>query len=221
MLAAGAYFVATANEKWLRQHYHVPEHATVCQVSAMPSFPDDEGTVVFLNKEDSIIDELHYADKWHFPLITNPSGISLERINYALPGQDRNNWASASSASGYGTPGFQNSQYVDGLPHAEQVVVGPPVFSPDNDGVNDVAMIGVNMEGQGFIANAVVYDLSGRKVRYLLKNESVGMSAQFKWDGLDDKDQPLPEGIYILVTQVYNLKGKTKKFKNAIVLTRR
>ncbi|MBA4166402.1 MAG: lamin tail domain-containing protein [Chitinophagaceae bacterium] len=219
-LPPGAYFVITSNEKWLRQHYHIPQSAIICQVSAMPSFPDDEGTVIFLNSQDSIIDELAYNSKWHFSLLTDPSGIALERISYDLPTQNRSNWTSASSSSGYGTPGYKNSQFRDGLDIDDEIVV-PHLFSPDNDGINDIELIQFKMKEPGFVANTTIYDLSGRKVRYLIKNETPGLSAIYKWDGLDEKSQPIPAGIYILVTEMFNLNGTTKRFKNAVTLARK
>jgi hypothetical protein len=219
-LPPGGYFVVTSNEKWLRQHYHVPQEAIVCQASSLPSFPDDNGTIVFLNRQDSIIDELAYSEKWHFSLIADPSGVALERINYDLVTQDNNNWTSASSASGYGTPGDVNSQYHDRLNTNDEIVM-PYLFSPDNDGLNDIELIQFKMKEPGFVANTIIYDLSGRKVRYLIKNESPGLSAFYKWDGLDEKSRPLPQGIYILVTEMFNLNGKTRKFKNAVTLARK
>jgi hypothetical protein len=205
-LPPGSYFVITSNEKWLRQYFGIPVQTVVCQVSSLPSFPDT--------------DELSYSDKWHFSLITDPSGVSLERINYDFPTQDSNNWTSAAASSHYGTPGYQNSQYQDGS-HNDNEIVVPHLFSPDNDGINDIELIQFKMKEQGFIVNSIIYDISGRKVKYLLKNESVGSSAMYKWDGLDEKFRALPQGIYIIVTEMFNLKGKTKKFKNSVVLAKR
>jgi hypothetical protein len=219
-LPPGSYFVITSNEKWLRQYFGIPVQTVVCQVSSLPSFPDTDGTVIFLTAQDSIIDELSYSDKWHFSLITDPSGVSLERINYDFPTQDSNNWTSAAASSHYGTPGYQNSQYQDGS-HNDNEIVVPHLFSPDNDGINDIELIQFKMKEQGFIVNSIIYDISGRKVKYLLKNESVGSSAMYKWDGLDEKFRALPQGIYIIVTEMFNLKGKTKKFKNSVVLAKR
>lgn len=109
MLGPRGYAVLTANEKWLKQHYQVPAEALVCHVSQLATYADDEGTVVLCNlKDTAVIDELKYSEKWHFPLLDDPSGVALERINFFSTTQDRNNWMSAASASGYGTPGAQN-----------------------------------------------------------------------------------------------------------------
>ena len=78
----------------------------------MPSLPDDKGTVLLLNIQGIIIDELQYDAKWHFPLIDNAEGVALERMNYNKSTQDKQNWHSAATNIGYGTPGYQNSQYI-------------------------------------------------------------------------------------------------------------
>jgi hypothetical protein len=61
--------------------------------------------VVILDRTGKILDELGYDAKWHFPLLADPEGVSLERIDYNLPTQDPFNWHSAATSSGYGTPG--------------------------------------------------------------------------------------------------------------------
>ncbi|MEP7258494.1 MAG: lamin tail domain-containing protein [Flavitalea sp.] len=219
-LPPGVYFVITANEKWLRQQYVIPASALICQVSSLPSLPDDKGTAILQNTEGEVIDELSYSASWHFQLITEASGVSLERINYSAPTQDKNNWVSAAASAGYGTPGSQNSQFRADMIAAGEITVSPAIFSPDNNGPDGFALIQYIMDEPGYMANLQIYDQSGIMVRRLLKNTLLGTSGQFRWDGLDDRNNRLPQGIYILFTQVFNLTGKTKKFKQVIVLKR-
>lgn len=220
LLEPGKYFVITSDEKWLRQSYKVPVEALVCQISSLPSFPDDQGHVLFLDRNDTIIDALDYSEKWHFAMISEPEGVSLERIDFNAPAQDAHNWTSASSSSGFGTPGFQNSHF-RAVPRMEgEVLVYPEVFSPDNDGFNDLGTIQYNMRESGFVGNLGIYDMAGRRVRYLLKNVVLGLSDRFAWDGLDDRSNPLPSAMYIMLSEMYNLQGQTKKFRNIIILKR-
>lgn len=107
----GDYLVLTESRRVLEQQYQLGGPVTCKEISSMPSFPDDKGTVVLLNEQGEVIDELSYNEKWHFPLISNRKGISLERIDYNNPTQDPGNWHSAASDAGYGTPGRQNSQF--------------------------------------------------------------------------------------------------------------
>ncbi|MEI9935351.1 MAG: hypothetical protein WDM71_11010 [Ferruginibacter sp.] len=62
---------------------------------------------------------------------------------------------------------------------------------------------------------------SGRPVRYLLQNALCGTNGIYQWNGLGDKNQQLPIGIYIVYTEIFNLKGETKQFKNIVVLARK
>ncbi len=71
------------------------------------------------------------------------------------------------------------------------------------------------------MANITIFDAVGRPVRYLQRNALNGLKGFYRWDGLGEKQQKLPVGIYIVYTEVFNLQGKTKKFKNTIVLARR
>jgi hypothetical protein len=77
----------------------------------MPTYSNDEGRCVLLNKDGKRFDQFDYTDRMHYPLLDNKDGVSLERIDFNRPTDDASNWTSASSTSGYGTPTYQNSQY--------------------------------------------------------------------------------------------------------------
>jgi len=49
----------------------------------------------------------------------------------------------------------------------------------------------------------------------------MALSGYWTWDGLNDKNAKLPVGTYIMYTEIFNLQGRKKHFKNAIVLTRK
>ena len=219
ILEPGAYFVLTSNETWLRKNYYVPDFALIITMTSLPAFPDDGGTVLLLRKIDTmIIDEFRYHDNWHFRMIGDPEGVALERINYNLGSQDKNNWTSASSSSGYGTPAQVNSQFIPEQKSSEAISVLPKIISPGNDGNNDYAFININVDEMGKLADAIIYDAKGRRVRYLLKNELLGAVNRFTWDGCDDRSKILPSGIYIILTQIFDLKGNVKKYRNCVVL---
>jgi hypothetical protein len=217
----GEYRVFTQNTLWLQQHYLINNPSATMQLSALPSMPDDKGTIVLMNIQGNIIDELHYDQKWHFALINNEEGVSLERINYNWPTQDKSNWTSAASTAGFGTPGYQNSQLMNDVQVQAQVSILPTVFSPDNDGWNDFATIEYQLTGPGYVANISIFDANGRSVRLLTQNASLSTTGRFVWDGLDDKRNKLPVGMYIILTEIFNSQGKTKKFKQAVTLVRR
>jgi hypothetical protein len=214
------FLVITESPSAIQQEYFAPDPKTFIQVSSLPSFPNDKGDVIILNKQGDIIDEVVYADKWHFQLITDVEGVSLERLDYNGPSAQAN-FHSASSTAGYGTPGYKNSQVqstsaVDGV-----ITVTPKVFSPDNDGFDDVATLNYKFAQTGNVATISIFDAGGRPVRYLERNSLTGLEGFFRWDGLNDKHQQLPQGIYLFYIEVFNTSGKKQQFKQTIVLARK
>ena len=102
-----------------------------------------------------------------------------------------------------------------------EITVTPDIVSPDNDGTDDFATISYVFPEPGYVSTITIFDAAGRPVRYLQRNALNGLKGYYRWDGLGEKNQKLPVGIYIIYTEVFNLQGKTKKFKNVIVLARR
>lgn len=217
----GDYVVTTEDAASLSLQYLVKNPTQVLEVIAPPSFPDDEGTVIALNFQGTVVDEVHYKDDWHFKLIDNAEGISLERMDPASVSQNEQNWHSAASTAGYATPSYQNSQYKTASAVDATIVVTPKVFSPDNDGRDDVASIQYEVTEPGYVANIIIFDAAGRPVRNLVRNGTLSLNGYWNWDGLDDKGNKLPVGNYILFTELFNLQGKKQRFKNNIVLARR
>jgi len=144
----------------------------------------------------------------------------LERINFDGPSLQAN-FHSAATSAGYGTPGYKNSQYSLHEDLSDTITVTPNIFSPDNDGNDDFATINYSFPSPGYVSNITIFDASGRPVRYLQKNSLNGLQGYYRWDGLDDKNRQLPQGIYIIYTEIFNTAGKKKQFKNTIVLARR
>lgn len=187
----------------------------------LPSFNNDKGNVLILNAQGNITDELAYSDKWHFKLLDNTEGVALERINYNGPTQSADNWHSAATSAGYGTPTYKNSQFniTEGV--QGEIKLSPEIVSPDNDGQDDFATLEYNFPESGYVANITIFDAAGRPVRYLQRNALCGTKGNFRWDGLGEKNQSLAIGVYIVYTEIFNLKGKNKQFKIPIVLARR
>lgn len=217
----GDYIVETDDPDNLAMQYLVKNPDHVLAVSAPPSFSDDEGTVVALNFQGNVVDEVKYKDDWHFKLIDDDEGVSLERIDPAGPSQDEANWHSAASTAGYATPTYKNSQYKLVNAINATVDLDPKIFSPDNDGRDDIATIQYAVTEPGYIANITIFDAAGRPVRNLVRNGTLGLKGYWNWDGLDDKGLKLPVGTYIIFTEIFNLQGKKERFKNTVVLARK
>ncbi len=215
------YIVVTENTASLNREYLVKNQDWVLSQSSLPSMPDDKGFSILLNQQGNVVDEVNYNKNWHFKLIDNEEGVSLERIDPDGPSQEATNWHSAASTAGYGTPTYKNSQYklINTINATIEIV--PKVFSPDNDGRDDIATVQYEVAEPGFIANITIFDAAGRPIRNLVRNGTLGLKGYWNWDGLDDKGNKLPVGTYIIFTEIFNLQGKKEKFKNPVVLARK
>ncbi len=221
----GEYLVVSKTKASVLDNYVAERPGHIIEISSTPSYNDDEGDVIILNEQGNIIDEINYDEKWHFALITNKEGIALERIDVndtaKTAAAQKANWHSAASSVGFGTPTYKNSQANINAGVQGEITVLPEIMSPDNDGLDDFATIKYSFPQPGYIANISIFDAQGRPVRILQRNVLSGVQGFYRWDGLGEKQQKLPAGIYIIFTEVFNLEGKTKKYKNTIVLARR
>lgn len=220
LMFPGEYYVISESSATIKQDFVAKNPDNFVEIS-MPSYPDDKGAVVLMNSFGNIVDELRYDAKWHFGLLDNVEGISLERVDYNKPTQDAQNWHSAASTVGYGTPTYQNSQYRVDVAVSGDVQVTPKVFSPDNDGYEDFAVINYQIEDLGYVANITIFDAAGRPVKVLVRNATLGQKGFFRWDGLNDKNAKVPLGSYVIYTEMFNLEGKKKSFKNVVVVAGR
>ncbi len=179
---------------------------------SMPSYNDDKGVVVLLSDKDSIIDEVPYDEKMHFQLIDNVEGVSLERISSIAPSNHPSNWKSASSASGYGTPGLPNSQTVEpGGPRSECFTVEPEIFTPDGDGNADFTLVRYHCNRNDLVAKILIYDADGWIVRDLVNQQTLSAQGFFQWDGTDNEGKKARNGIYAMFIEVFDLKGYREK----------
>lgn len=214
------YLAVTENTSVIQRNYLVKQPAAVLEMS-LPSYPDDKGIVVLLNGSGKVIDEVSYDEKWHFKLIDKREGVALERIDYNKPAQDAGNWHSASTTAGYGTPTYRNSQSGAAVPSAGAVTISPRVFSPDNDGRDDFTTISYRLQEPGYVCNITLFNAQGLPVRILVRNALCGTTGYFRWDGLDEKGNTLPGGVYVVLTEVFNLHGKVERFKQAVTLAKK
>ena len=219
LILPGQYRVYTTDTAWLHRQYPPAPQKQVRPVASFPSYPDREGVAVLLTITGDVLDELRYHENWHFPLLASGEGVALERIDAGAATDDAANWHSAAGSSGFGTPGYKNSQ--SRLPAArspQAFSVPARRLSPDNDGVNDRLYIHYSMQEAGVVANIRIFDSRGQPVRILERNILLGRSGQFAWDGLDDQQRPLMPGIYIIWVEWFDLRGNRNIWKEGIVL---
>ena len=220
LMLPGDYFAITSDKSITLFDYYTtaPEH--VIELTSLPNWADAEGIVRIQSDSLHVLDELHYYSSWHFPLIDDENGVSLERIHPAEKTQDAGNWHSAASSVGYGTPAYLNSQYGDVFITSTSFSLEPEIFSPDQDGYHDYLTIHYQFDEAGNMLTIHVFDPQGRMVKTLANNELVGQSGSFTWDGSDMTGNMANTGIYIISTETFNLKGQTSHFRLKCVLAK-
>ena len=185
--------------------------------TAMPSYNNGEGSVVLLDNLQNVLDRFDYDDDLHFDLLVDIEGVSLERIDPARDSNDPSNWHSAAETENFGTPGYENSQYAIGVSNGE-MNIEPAIFSPDNDGYQDVLTITYAFGQQGTVGTLRIHDLAGRPIRTLYDNELLANEGAVSWDGIQDNGEKARIGPYIVLLEVFGLSGDTEVFKQTITL---
>lgn len=223
LLQPGEYALLTTSVKGVANFY--PD-VRLDRFVVMPSFPtysNDAGTVLLASKTGQVIDVMSYTEKMHYPLLNYFDGVSLERISFSRPSSDTKNWQSASQTTGFASPGYQNSAFVsdDNQTAEEGIYIDPEVFSPDGDGYNDLTSIRWSFASEGYTLNIHIYSSSGQHVRHLTKSELISPTGAVSWNGLDDNGNKVPVGIYIVAAEAFNMEGKVKGFKKAVVVATR
>jgi hypothetical protein len=221
LLLPRSYAVLTDNPKLVSQFYYVENPNLMVWTRRVPAYPNDNGYVVLFNELNEIIDEFPYSEKMHNPLINNVKGVSLERINPNLPTKDASSWQSAAQTSGYATPTAQNSQFTDAIVGKDFFNLSSQIFSPDNDGFEDVLLINYELPESGYIANIMIFDSRGRRVKRLAANIPLGTSGSIKWDGTDDANRSVSLGAYVIFIEAFDIRGNIKKYKKTVVVATR
>ena len=214
----GTYTVLTTKPDVVKSQYYSPNPYNFISMGSFISMNNDAGTVILTTITDTIIDAFAYTDDMHFPLLNSTDGVSLERISYDRPASDITNWHSASEAVGFATPAYQNSQFMMGEGQAGSVSLELEVFSPDNDGYNDVLNIYCKSDSPGKMINIVIYDAKGRQIKFLVRNQLMSNESVYAWDGINEGNQKANVGIYIVYVEMLGLDGKVEGFKKTAVL---
>ncbi len=216
------YVLISADTANICMTYDCPgANALKIQMNQFPSMPDDEGTILLLNQQKVCIDSLHYRKDWHFPLISDQNGVSLERLAFAMNTNLKDNWHSAASTVGYATPGYRNSQIAHPFETDKYFSLQSKTLSPDEDGFEDVMVLNYVLPGPDYIASIFIYDMEGRSIRHLVNNRTLGTEGMLTWDGTDENGQKTPIGIYIIWIECIHPNGEKIRQKMSVVVAAR
>lgn len=218
----GEYVVLTTSPADVKEHYMTNNPEGFIKLNSLPRMTNSGGVAVFANKSFEIIDKVTYTEDMQYAMLYDNSGVALERLNYHRPSASKSNWHSASETSGFGTPGYKNSQFTYDIDNFEdEISLYPDIFSPNNDGYDDVLNIHFKLDKPGFVVNISVYDSRGRYTKTIAQNKLLGTDDVVIWDGTTDYDQKANIGIYIIFIELFDLDGNVRKYKKSTVLADR
>lgn len=220
LLLPQSYVLLSTNSQIVGQQYDCATDNFV-QMESFPIYANAGGTAVVMSKSGVVIDQMYFSEKMHYPLLKVTKGVALERVSFNQPSMDANNWHSAAESVHFGTPGYANSMMQSAEPSEDAVSVSPEVFSPDGDGFDDDCFINYHFDEAGYTMNVYIFNVAGQLIKHLAKGELVGQEGSVIWNGTDNNNNRVPIGIYIVITEVFNLDGVVKKYKNAAVVATR
>lgn len=221
ILRPGNYAVISKDTANIKKEYPNSISNTFIQIESMPSYNNENGNIILITNKNDISDRFDYNENMHFPLLNSKKGVSLERLDFYRPTDDPTNWQSAAESVGFATPGYKNSQYLESNFGGGEITINPAIFSPDNDGYQDVLNINYQFTQSGYVGNISIYDSNGRLVKNLMQNELLGTSGTITWNGINENNERATIGIYIIYLEVFDLNGKVIKYKKTCVLASR
>lgn len=221
LLVPGSYRLLTISPETVKYQYLTENPDAFIKVDPFPAYNNDLGSCLLYNYTGEKVDAFDYSEDMHYPLLNYVDGVSLERISFGNPTQDESNWHSASEASGFGTPAYQNSQLIPDEGFNDEIILEPEIFSPDNDGYNDVISIKYSFAQPGYSMTIHIFNAGGNLVRKLVSNQYLGVEGSVIWDGIQDDNSKAAVGIYVFYIQVFDLEGNVKKHKRTGVLATR
>ncbi len=215
------FAVAASNPTVINSYYKVGDNRLLIPC-ALPSYNDDEGIVILMNSSLQELERFHYKDNFHFSLLSDPEGVSLELISPRRNVSDSSNWHSASYNSGNATPCKINSQYYDDTNDGSSwLQLTPELFSPDNDGYHDVLGLSCTPPKSGYMVGLSIYNEFGIPIRKLTEQELLGNEGNWIWNGMSDENTLQKAGIYIALLEMFHIDGDVRKIKKTFVLAKR
>jgi len=224
LLFPGSYVVITESPANILENYTV-ENPNALFENDLPSFNNDEGNITIYRTEginQIVLDVFDYTEDYHYELLDDEDGVSLERIDPNGETQSSANWHSAASIVGFATPTYKNSQFLQiGNTSSDLFSIPEQVFSPDNDGFQDFLLVQYKTDQNGYQANIRIYDSMGRIVKNLIDGESLSTEGSLKWDGITNEGTSARMGIYVLWVEAFEPGGTVTYFKENFVLAKR
>lgn len=212
------FLVLCKNASEIIDYYPHVAKENFLEMPALPSFPDDSGSVVLLDNQKKVFDQFDYSEKMHHPLLDNVEGVSLEKINYQIPSSEITNWQSGAASYNFASPGLPNTQAK--LDISESIFeINPEIFSPDGDNQDEITNIRFKLNQNGYVATISVYDINGNFISKIADNQLLASNENIIWDGTNTNKNLVSVGYYIILAELFNTQGDYLRFKGKVVLS--
>ena len=218
ILLPGEYALLCKDFRKVDNYYSCPQEIEIVEPGSFPSYSNECGKVIIFDAQNVMLDAFTYNEDMHYPLLNSVEGVSLERIHFDQPTSDITNWHSASQLSGFGTPGYENSQISEQSVDNDKIWISPKVFTPGYDGLNDHTSICYDLGKPGYLATIMIFSASGQLVRHLVNNELLGSSGSYSWNGVTDNNQKASAGMYVVLVELIDIAGSVLRYKKAVAL---
>ncbi|MFK7900940.1 MAG: lamin tail domain-containing protein [Cyclobacteriaceae bacterium] len=221
LLFPNQHYVLTENTENISSTYTVAHHELLIEIKNFPALDNTENGIALLNDSLIIIDFLYYHKDFHYDGYSSSEteGISLERIKTNMPTNEPSNWFSAAESVGFATPTNTNSQHIRTEAFVtENFKPMQAVFSPDNDGIDDLAIFPYSFSKGGSTISFSVLTLTGQEIKEIANNESAATQGFYSWDGTKEDGSRVNIGIYIALISVFSSSGETESYKYPIVV---
>ncbi|MFN8407513.1 MAG: lamin tail domain-containing protein [Sphingobacteriaceae bacterium] len=218
LLHAGKYMVLSVDPNKIKQQYHVENPDAFLKMKSFPKLNNKMGSVVLISNTKRI-DQMSYSEDMHMKLIKEGKGVSLERSSFSKGAQEPGNFRSASSLAGFATPGYQNSQYLEQqVAIEEKFWLTSKTFSPNDDDFEDKLLINYHFSEAPGRATIRIFNERGSLVKELINNQTLSVKGVLVWDGLDERNQKAPVGIYRMYTELVDLQENVNIYRHYFVL---
>ncbi len=191
-LPSNAYIIV-CNDSTAFRTVHGPSASLVGDLDF--NFSNGGELIRIFNADNMLVDSVRYDDEAPWPVEPDGEGPTLELTNPALDNSLSTSWAVSDEQ---GTPGFQNSRFVDpsGISSSNRPLtlrLGMAYPNPFNSRVSLPFDVQTELSFQ-----FEIYDIRGRLVRSESYEPSVNSSKTFYWDGRNDYGKDCSTGLYIV-----------------------
>ena len=220
ILAPSSYIALTENKLQLLFDFPMANPDDVVEVDKLPSMNNNKGSLVIVNAAGKVLDSIYYDKDFHSIYLDDIEGVSLERLTINTPAQNANIWTSASSAVGFATPGYKNSQQIRISNVDDFLEVEPRTFIPGSNNPNYAAMSTISVKNNlvNRLANAWVINSQGMIVKTLATGVLLGSQDYLIWDGSDEYGRKVEMGQYLIVVEMYGGDKSTGIFKKPVTV---